>query len=145
MPRTTDSNNPADWIFIAESDVEGIRVCTEREVAYAMCRSKLAEVLEKVLKAELIRLGWYLEKTHDVEKLGKELLARNSDLIPQVKPLCIELAEVYFTDRYPGFEIEEANWPDFRAKLDAVSRLLGAVKARVAGTNSLSGASNVGS
>ena len=109
-------------------------MCAEREVAYAMCRSKLAEVLEKVLKAELIRLGWFLEKTHDVEKLGKELRALNSDLIPQVKPLCTALAEVYFTDRYPGFELEETNWPAFRAQLDQVTTLCETIKARVAGT-----------
>ena len=133
MPRITDSNNPADWLSIAESDLEGIRVCTEREVAYAMCRSKLAEVLEKVLKAELIRLGWFLVKTHDVEVLGKELRARNSDLVGQVMPLCTALAEVYFTDRYPGFELEEPNWPDFRAQLEQVTRVFETIKAKVAG------------
>jgi len=133
LPRPTDSNNPADWIFIAESDLEGIRACVEREVAYSMCRSKLAEVLEKVLKAELIRLGWFLVKTHDVEILGNEMQTRDSDLMPQVRPLCTVLAEVYFTDRYPGFELEDADWLDFRRKLDDVTRLTEIVKARVAG------------
>ncbi len=51
MPRKTDSNSPADWLFIAESDVEGVRLLAEREVGYSMCRSKLAEILEKVLKS----------------------------------------------------------------------------------------------
>lgn len=32
---------------------------------WAAARSKLAEILEKILKAELIRIGWELEKTHD--------------------------------------------------------------------------------
>jgi hypothetical protein len=31
-------------------------------VAFSGCRSKLAEILEKILKAELIRTGWTLEK-----------------------------------------------------------------------------------
>ena len=94
---------------------------------------------EKVLKAELIRLGWFLEKTHDVEVLGNELEVRNSDLIPQVKPLCTALAEVYFTDRYPGFELEEANWPDFRGQLAEVTRLLETIKTRVTGTGGTAG------
>ncbi len=55
MPRKTDSSNPADWIFIAESDLAGVRLLIERQISYALCVSKLAEILEKVLKAELIR------------------------------------------------------------------------------------------
>ena len=46
-----------------------------------LCRSKLAEVLEKVIKAQLLRQGWFLERTHDLLKLAGELEARNSDLI----------------------------------------------------------------
>jgi HEPN domain-containing protein len=108
-------------------------VLAEREVGYSMCRSKLAEILEKVLKAELIRIGWFLEKTHDLEKLSGELRSRRSDLLPQVDPLCEDLTEAYFTDRYPGFDLEDPNWPDFRTKLEEVAGLLITVKARVAG------------
>lgn len=46
MPRKTDSSNPTDWLYIAESDLAGLRLLVEREVAYELCRSKLAEVLE---------------------------------------------------------------------------------------------------
>ena len=70
LPRKTDSNNPADWLWISESDLEGLRALAERELSYVMCQSKLAEVVEKILKAELIRLGWPLEKTHDLRKLS---------------------------------------------------------------------------
>src|SRR5205823_4897111 len=58
LPRKTDSNDPADWLWIAESDFAAIRVLAEREIGYPLCRSKLAEVLEKALKAELLRMGW---------------------------------------------------------------------------------------
>ena len=57
MPRKIDSRNPADWLAIVESDLQGLRILAQQELSYSMCRSKLAEVLEKVLKAELIRLG----------------------------------------------------------------------------------------
>jgi hypothetical protein len=57
LHRKTDSNNPADWLYLAESDLEGIRDLAARELAYHLCRSKLAEVLEKVFKAELIHAG----------------------------------------------------------------------------------------
>jgi hypothetical protein len=68
--RKTDSSNPVDRIFLAESDMEGIQFCAGRQISYHMCRSKLAEVVEKIMKAELIRIGWFLEKTHDLEKLA---------------------------------------------------------------------------
>ncbi len=96
-----------------------------------MCLSKLGEVLEKVLKAELIRLGWFLVKTHDLEKLANELASRGSDLTAAAKPLCTSLAEVHFSERYPGFDLEDPNWPDLRAKIDQVSALLETIKARL--------------
>jgi HEPN domain-containing protein len=134
LPRKTDSNNPADWLFIAASDLEGLRELATKELAYSMCRGKLAEILEKVLKAELIRRGWFLERTHDLERLRKELRTRDQALADSIQPLCVSLAEVYFTGRYPGFDLEDPNWPDLRAKLEKVAKLLATVQARV--TNS---------
>ena len=99
-----------------------------------MCRSKLAEVVEKLIKAELIRLGWFLEKTHDLRKLGGELDARGSDLMSSVRPLCNEFAEVYFTDRYPGFDLEDPDWPALRTRVEEVTRLLDTMKSRVSGS-----------
>jgi HEPN domain-containing protein len=91
----------------------------------------LAEVLEKVIKAELIRLGWPLLKTHDLLVLAVHLEERKSDLLVQAKPLCTALAEVYFTDRYPGFDLEDPDWPKLRSQLQQVEALLNAVKARL--------------
>jgi HEPN domain-containing protein len=131
LPRKTDSNNPADWLFIAESDLEGVRLLAEREISYELCLSKLAEILEKVLKAELIRSGWFLEKTHDLLKLGGELRARRSDLTDRIRPLCENFAEKYFTDRYPGFDLEDPDWPVLRAQIEEIATLLAIVKERV--------------
>jgi HEPN domain-containing protein len=133
LPRRTDSSNPADWLLIAASDLEGIRLLIGREVSYRLCASKLAEILEKVLKAELIRVGWFLEKTHDLLKLGGELRARSSDLAERVRPLCESLAERYFADRYPGFDLEDADWPSLRAQADEVAEVLSIVRSSVSG------------
>ena len=84
-----------------------------------------------MLKAELIRLGWFLEKTHDLEKLAGELHALKSDLVAQARPLCTTLAEVYFSDRYPGFDLDDPDWPDLRAKLAQITSLLETVKGRI--------------
>ena len=63
MPRKTDSTNPADWLWLAASDLAGVRLNVAHEVAYYGAQAKLAEVLEKILKAELIQLGWPLESS----------------------------------------------------------------------------------
>lgn len=134
MPRKTDSHNPKDWLDIADSDLEGLQSLAQQELAFSMCRSKLAEVVEKIVKAELIRLGWILEKTHDLGKLGNELARRSPDLVGTVRPLCTELAEVYFSDRYPGFDLEDPDWPKLRVQLEAVATLMATIKARVGGS-----------
>jgi HEPN domain-containing protein len=131
LPRKTEANDPADWFWLAEADLEMVRTAVEREISYPSCRGKLAEVLEKVLKGELIRLGWPLEKTHDLERLLDALVERKSDLTPHIEPLCDSLAEVYFSSRYPGFDLEDSNWPGLRHELEQVSELLTTVKQRL--------------
>ena len=132
MPRKTDSNNPADWMLIVESDLEMIQSSTRDETGYISCCAKLAEALEKVMKAELIRLGWPLKKTHELEVLADELCARGSDLFSQVQPLAEQLAEVYFSNRYPGFDLDDPEWPVFRAQFAAVAALAATIRARLA-------------
>jgi HEPN domain-containing protein len=131
LPRKTDSNNPADWLWIAASDLELVRLGAEKEIGFSAAHSKLAEVVEKVVKAELIRIGWLLEKTHDLDRLLDAMVARDSDLAAAVEPLCDTLAEVYFTARYPGFDFDEPDWPALRAQVEKVAALLAAVQARV--------------
>ena len=132
MPRKTDANNPADWLWISEQDLQGLRLIAEREVSFHACRSKLAEVLEKIIKAELIRLGWALVKTHDLRFLAKELRDRQSEIFAGAQPLAAELAEAYMLDRYPGFDLDDPDWPALRAQVEQVAALLAAVEARVA-------------
>ena len=103
----------------------------QQELSPQLCSSKLAEVLEKILKAELIRVGWTLERTHDLEKLANELNARGSDLVPEVRPLANAFSEVYFADRYPGFDLEDPDWPNFRLQLGQVETVFQKVKQRV--------------
>ena len=132
MPRKTDANEPGDWLWISEQDLQVLRLVTEREVSFHSGRSKLAEVLEKILKAELIRLGCPLEKTHDLQRLRDALVARGSDLAGVVKPLCDGLAEAYMTTRYPGFDLDDPDWPTLRQQVKDVGTLLATVKARLA-------------
>ena len=109
-----------------------VRLTAEQEVSFAPCRSKLAEALEKILKAELIRLGWPLERTHDLQRLAKLLRDRNSDLVDQIQPLVSALTEAYFTDRYPGFDVEDPDWPTLDREIEQVGNVLTTIRERVA-------------
>ena len=132
MPRKTDANDPADWLWIAASELEAVRKLGELELSDILCKSKLAEILEKILKAELIRLGWALVKTQDLRFLAKELRERQCDLIAPLEPLVTALAEAYMLDRYPGFDLDDPDWPALRTQVEQVAALLAAVQARVA-------------
>lgn len=118
-------------LYLAQDELEALTLCAQSQVGYAMCRGKLAEVLDKVLKAELIRTGWFLEKTHDLRRPGQELESRGSDLMPQVRPLCIALAQVDFTDWYPGFDLEDPDWPKLRDRLSQIATFAETVKGRL--------------
>ena len=133
MPRKTDASNPADWLWMASSDMEVIRLAVAQRAGFTACRSKLAEVVEKIMKAELIRLGWRLERTHDLERLLDELVGRKSDLVPALEPLCDALTDAYFTDRYPGFDLDDPDWPTLARQVPMVDKLLETVGARIGG------------
>ena len=119
---------------MASSDLDVVRLAVAQQVGFTACRSKLAEVAEKTMKAELIRLGWALERTHDLERLLDELVARKSDLVPALEPLCDALTDAYFTDRYPGFDLDDPDWPTLTQHVAAVGTLLETVRARTSGT-----------
>ena len=46
--------------------------------------------------------------------------------------LCQQLAEVYLTDRYPGYDFDDPDWPALRAQIEQVTALHAAVAARLA-------------
>jgi HEPN domain-containing protein len=71
---------------MASSDLDVVRLAVSQQIGFTACRSKLAEVVEKIMKAGLIRLGWELERTHDLERLLDALVERKSDLVPILEP-----------------------------------------------------------
>ena len=59
-------------------------------------------------------------------------MARGSDLATVVKPLCDGLAEAYMTTRYPGFDLDDPDWPTLREQMKDVAELLAIVKSAIA-------------
>ena len=57
---------------------------------------------------------------------------RRSPFVAGAEPLCDDLAEFYFSNRYPGFDLDDPDWPALRTQVEQVAALLAAVQARVA-------------
>lgn len=110
-----------------------VRNSLDDDVAFAACEAKLAEALEKLLKAELIRRGWRLVKTHDLQHLADELAARDPALEAEARPVCIALAGSYLETRYPGFDLVDPDWPRLRGQLDAITALAAKIRGRLPG------------
>ncbi len=65
-------------------------------------------------------------------KLGGELDARGYDLVSAARPLCESLAERYFADRYPGFDVVDEDWPHLIRTAAGIRSILEIVERRVA-------------
>lgn len=131
MPRKTDSGNPADWLLVAEVDLAMVRHSLDDDCTFSGCQAKLAEALEKLMKAALLGAGWRLVKTHNLLLLADELSLRDPALDTEVRPLCEALSEFCLGTRYLGFDFDDPNWPAFRVHFDAITALAAKTRARV--------------
>ena len=122
MLKKTDAGNPRDWLLFADTDLTAVRVLARQETAFAVCRSKLSEALEKLLKADLIQRGWSLRKVHDLQTLLDDLTPHTPSTSRALQPIVDELAEAYTQTRYPGFDLADENWPRLQQLLAAVEQ-----------------------
>ena len=60
-----------------------------------------------------------------------QIAASDMDLAGTATPLCDALAEVYFTDRYPGFDLDDPDRPRLRELTERVAALLQTIKSRL--------------
>jgi HEPN domain-containing protein len=66
-----------------------------------------------------------------LERLLDELVGRRSDLVPELEPLCALLADAYFSDRYPGFDLDDPDWPLLKRQLETITKVLTTVEDRI--------------
>jgi len=111
LPKKTNAGNPHDWLEFADADLSAVQLLAEEQIAFNVCRSKLAESLEKLLKADLIQRGWVLRKIHDLQALLDDLAGFDAERVSLLQPLVDELAEAYTQTRYPGFDLADEDWP----------------------------------
>ena len=129
--RKTDAGNPSDWMTFAAEDLLVVGLLLERRAAFWVARSKLAEAFEKALKADLIARGWRLEKTHDLQRLVDHLSAYDPGLASNIQSTADELAESYTESRYPGFDLDDPDWPDLERITSEVESYVKKTRARL--------------
>jgi len=66
-----------------------------------------------------------------LQKLIDELAERGSSVAESAQFLAETLAEAYFAERYPGFDLEDPDWPKLRDMLTKVTTLLDVVKTQI--------------
>ncbi len=121
MLRKTDSGNQSDWLLFADDDLRAVKLLSEHKTSCRVCRSKLAEALEKLLKGDLVGRGWPLERTHDLQRLCDMLAKYDNVRADNLQSTVDDLAEAYTEDRYPGFDFDdEDDWDEVKALLSKV-------------------------
>jgi HEPN domain-containing protein len=128
LPRKTDSSRPGDWLEFAAEDIASVRQLAGQEIAYRVCCGKLAEAVEKIFKAELIRLGWPLVRTHNLPLLAQELARRGSVAAGSAQALAVEWDGRYLADRYPGFDLDDPDWLWLHSQIAVVDQIFHQVR-----------------
>jgi len=126
--RKTDAGNRCDWLLFADDDLRAVKLLSEYKTSCRVCRSKLAEALEKLLKGDLVGRGWDLERTHDLQRLCDKLAEYDKEQAESLQATVDDLAEAYTEDRYPGFDFDdEDDWGELNElilKVDSYRRVL---------------------
>ena len=93
-----DPSDPADWHKLALTDLARARKnIGEGDLGAATLW--LEQSAEKAMKGWLIGRGWTLVKTHDLERLCREVKQHGLD-VSWFLPSSTRLLQLYFTDRY---------------------------------------------
>ena len=117
-----ESLYPADWLRIADKDLERVEHLLSVQDAEA-AGFFLQQAVEKFLKAFLLSRGWKLERIHDLEALLNAALAYDSSL-ERFRSVCQKITGFYFVERYPFVTEAGLTEGDVRGSLKQVKELI---------------------
>jgi len=125
-----DSLYPADWVRIAEKDLERAERLLEEDAQLAgFC---LQQAVEKFLKAFLLARGWRFRRIHDLVALLADAIAHDPSL-EQSRDACRKITEFYTAERYPHVVESGVAEEDVRTSLEQATALI--AKLREGATN----------
>jgi len=113
---------PAEWLRIAEKDLERVGRCLaggDAELA-GFC---LQQALEKFLKAFLLSKGWTLRRIHDLEALLDDAMVYDQDL-GRFRSVCQQVTNYYTINRYPLLAASGPTEAEIRRALEAATGLI---------------------
>ncbi len=126
-----ESSYPMDWLIIAERDLHRVGVLLASEDSEG-ADFHLQQALEKALKAFLIYSGWRLQRTHNLVSLLDFALAYDPGL-EEFRPLCKEVSEYYFAERYPGIGHAGPGMVEVRDNLAKAREIVVKIRADITG------------
>jgi HEPN domain-containing protein len=130
MP-SEDSLWPADWLHVAEKDLDRLhRMLADGDAEAA--GFYLQQALEKLLKGFLLLKGWELERIHDLESLLNDALAYDTSL-ESFRAACQKITAFYFVDRYPSIPSAGLTEEDVRQSLEQTKELIEKLRRAIAG------------
>jgi len=88
------------WFERADEDITVARHLLSQGFGLLTAASLLQQAVERYLKGYLLAIGWELKKTHDLELLISEVIARDKDFQSFLE-VCRRLTEYYTETRYP--------------------------------------------
>jgi HEPN domain-containing protein len=123
-----ESLYPADWIRIAEKDLERVNWLLEGpDVELAgFC---LQQAVEKFLKAFLLSHGWQLRRIHNLDALLDEAVTYDASL-EEFRSVCQKISIFYFVERYPFVVETGVTEEDVRTSLEGVTGLVKKLRAK---------------
>ena len=124
-----ESHYPADWLRIAEKDLQRVHRLLEIQDSEA-AGFYLQQAVEKFLKAYLLSKGWRLQRIHDLEPLLNAALAYDSTL-EQYRLTLQRITGFYFVDRYPLMLESGMTETDVREALAQIDGLVGTIRTQL--------------
>jgi HEPN domain-containing protein len=91
---------PADWYAQGDLDLQAAEILLTANGPLPAVAFHIQQAAEKYLKGFLISTGWPLRRTHDLELLVQEAIARDPGFSPFLAP-CQRITEYYIETRYP--------------------------------------------
>lgn len=124
-----ESHYPADWLRIAEKDLQRVHRLLEIEDSEA-AGFYLQQAAEKFLNAFLLSKGWRLQRIHDLEPLLNAALVYDATL-ERYRLALQRITGFYFVERYPLMLESGMTEQDVRDALAQIDGLAGTIRTQM--------------
>ena len=112
-----------EWFKRAEEDMLVTRHLLIEGMGHLTAAALLQQAVERYLKGYLLSKGWRLKKTHDLEYLITEAIARDNAFDPYLD-IRRRLTEYYLETRYPPIVMSDLTLDEVKSSLKEAEQLV---------------------